>query len=245
MKDPGEETLRVFRTKKALDAFMVEEWAVVCKRAVGRKGRFTAALSGGMTPISFYKRMAAPVRDLPWDRTHIFLTDERCVPFDHPDSNYGMIEANFLRHVPIPPGNIHPVQTSLEPSAAAAGYETEIRTSFGLEDGEFPDFDLILLGLGKDGHTASLFPGDPALAEKRRLAAAVSRAAPDHDRVTLTLPVINRAWVVVFLVTGGNKAAILKAVLDGTGSGLPASLVRPSQGQTLFLADKDAGALLS
>ena len=244
MKDPSERTLRVFRTKKALDAFMAEEWAVVCKRAIGRKGRFTAALSGGTTPISFYEKMSAPVRDLPWDRTHIFMTDERCVPFDHPDSNYGMIDANLLRHVPIHPGNIHPVQTSLEPSAAAAGYETEMRAFFGLEDGEFPDFDLILLGVGEDGHTASLFPGDPALAEKQRFAAAVSRAAPDHDRVTLTLPVLNRAGTVIFLVTGGNKAAVLKAVLEGPGSGLPAGLVRPSQGQTVFLADKDAGSLL-
>jgi len=245
VKDPGERTLRVFRTKKALDAFMVEEWAVVCGRAVGRKGRFTAALSGGTTPLSFYEKMSAPGRDLPWDRTHIFLTDERCVPFDHPDSNYGMIDANLLRHVPIPPGNIHPVQTSLEPSEAAAGYETEMRAFFGLEDGKVPDFDLIMLGMGEDGHTASLFPGDPALAEKRRLAAAVARSAPEHDRVTMTLPVINRAGTVIFLVEGGNKAAILKTVLDGTGSGLPAGLVQPSQGQTVFLADKDAASLLT
>lgn len=245
MKDPGERTLRVFRTKKALDAFMVEEWAVVCKRAVGREGRFAVALSGGATPVSFYKRMSAPGRDLPWDRTHIFLTDERCVTFDDGDSNYGMIDAILLRHVPIPPGNIHAVQTSLEPLAAAAGYEAEMRAFFGLEDGEFPGFDLILLGLGEDGHTASLFPGDAAVAEKRRFAAAVSRAAPDHDRVTLTLPVINRSSAVIFLVAGKNKAAILKAVLDGPGSGLPAGLVRTSQGQTVFLADRDAASLLS
>lgn len=245
MKDPGKRTLRVFRTKKALDAFMVEEWAVVCKWAVGHGGRFAVALSGGTTPVSFYERLAASVRDLPWDRTHIFLTDERCVPFDHPDSNYGMIDVNLLRHVPIPAGNIHAVQTRLVPSAAAAAYETEIRTFFGLKDGEFPAFDLILLGLGEDGHTASLFPGDAAAAEKRRFAAAVARAAPDHDRVTLTLPVINRASAVIFLVAGAKKAPILKAVLDGPGSGLPAGLVRPSRGRTVFLADKDAGSLLS
>jgi len=245
VKDPGERTLRVFRTKKALDAFMVEEWAVVCREAVGRRGRFAAALSGGTTPVSFYERLAAPGPDLPWEKTHIFLADERCVPFDHPGSNFGMIEARLLRHVPIPPENIHPIQTRLGPSVAAAGYEEEIRAFFGLKDGEFPGFDLILLGLGEDGHTASLFPGDAALAEKRRFAAAVARAAPDHDRVTLTLPVINRAWVVVFLAAGGNKAAVLQAVLDRSGSGLPAGLVRPSQGQTVFLADKDAASLLS
>jgi 6-phosphogluconolactonase len=244
VKDQHRRTLRVFRTKKALDTFMVEEWAVLCRRAVGRRGRFAAALPGGATPVSFYERLAAQDRKLPWDRTHIFLTDERCVPFDDRDSNYRMIDAILLRHVPIPPGNIHAVQTRLEPSAAAAAYETEIRAFFGLKKGEFPGFDLILLGLGEDGHTASLFPGDAA-AEKRRFAAAVARAAPDHNRVTLTLPVINRASAVIFLVAGAKKAPILKAVLDGPGTGLPAGLVRTSQGRTVFLADKDAASLLS
>lgn len=245
MRDPGKRTLRVFRTKKALDAFMVEEWAVLCRRAVGRRGRLAAALSGGTTPISFYKQLAAPGRDLPWERTHIFLTDERCVPFDHQDSNYGMINANLLRHVPIPPGNIHAVQTGLEPPAAAAGYETELRAFFGLKHGEFPDFDLILLGLGEDGHTASLFPGDAVLAENRRLAAAVARTAPDHDRVTLTLPVIRAAGVVVFLVAGANKAAALKSLIETLEEEAPAALARSSRGKTLYLADEDAASLLS
>jgi 6-phosphogluconolactonase len=245
VKDPGKRTLRVFRTKKALDALMVEEWADVCRQAVGSRGRFAAALSGGTTPISFYKRLAAQGRDLPWDRTHILLADERLVPFDHPDSNYGMIDANLLRHVPIPPENIHPVQTSFEPSAAAAGYETELRAFFGLKDGEFPGFDLILLGLGEDGHTASLFPGDAVLAENRRLAAAVARGEPDHDRVTLTLPVIRSAGVVVFLVAGANKAAALKSLIETPEEEAPAALARSSRGQTIYLADKDAASLLS
>jgi 6-phosphogluconolactonase len=245
VKGAGKRALRVFRTKEELDAFMVGEWAAVCRRAVARRGRFTAALSGGTTPVSFYDRLAARDRDLPWERTYIFLADERCVPFDHPDSNFGLIESKLLRYVPIPAGNIHAVQTRLEPSAAAAGYETEMRAFFGLEDGEFPGFDLILLGLGEDGHTASLFPGDAAVAETRRLAAAVIRAAPGHDRVTLTLPVINRASAVIFLVAGANKAAVLKSVIDAPEGGVPAALARSTSGRTLFLVDQEAGSQLS
>jgi len=245
VKAPGKRALRVFRTKEALDGFMAWEWTVACRRAVARSGRFTAALSGGTTPVSFYVRLAAPGRGLPWDRTYIFQADERCVPSDHPDSNFGLIESKLLRHIPIPQENIYAVRAELGPEAAAAEYDARLRDFFGSTNGEIPRFDLILLGMGEDGHTASLFPGDAALAETRHLAAAVARAAPDHDRVTLTLPVIRAARVVAFLVAGANKAAVLKSVIDAPEKGPPAALARSSAGRTFYLVDQEAGSRLS
>ncbi|HMA54709.1 MAG TPA: 6-phosphogluconolactonase, partial [Acidobacteriota bacterium] len=208
-------------------------------------GRFAAALSGGRTPVSFFERLASSGGDLPWDKTHIFQADERLVPADHPDSNLRVIEAGLLRRVPIPKENIHAVPVGTEPQAAAADYEREMRLFFGLQEWDLPRFDLILLGLGEDGHTASLFPGSDALWEGRRLAVGVRRPAPDHDRVSLSLLTINAAHVVVFLVTGEDKAAALKAVLEGPSEGLPAAMVRPKGGRSVFLADKAAGSLLT
>lgn len=228
-----------------MDEVLLEEWSEVSQAAVLRSGRFAAALSGGKTPVSFYKLLAASGRDLPWAQTHIFPVDERAVPADHPDSNFRMIHANLLRHVPIPAGNIHPVRVDLAPGAAAEDYEKALRRFFGLRGRAFPRFDLILLGLGKDGHTASLFPEAAGLEEARRLALAVPRPAPEHDRVSLTLPTINAAKVVVFLVAGAEKAAVLKAVLEGPSGRLPAALVRPRDGRCVFIADKAAGALLT
>jgi 6-phosphogluconolactonase len=245
MKPASRGTVRVFPDKGALDAFMLDEWSALCRNALDHRGRFMVALSGGRTPISFYARLSFSGRDLPWEQTHIFLADERCVPLDHPDSNYRLIEINLIRHVPIPPENVHRVPVELEPREAAAGYEKEIRSFFGLEDRQFPELDLVLLGIGEDGHTASLFPDDAAITETRRLAVAVAREAPDHPRVSLTLPVIDRATSVVFLVSGLNKAPVLKAVLKGGSGLLPAALVRARSGPALFLADSDAATLLS
>jgi 6-phosphogluconolactonase len=245
MKTAPGHNVRVFPDRRALDEFMIGEWSGLCRAAVGRRGRFVVALSGGETPVAFYARLAFSGSDLPWRNTHIFLADERCVPLDHPDSNYRMIEANLLRRVPIPPENVHPIAADQERRAAAEAYESELRRFFRLADGEPPRFDLIMLGLGADGHTASLFPGDAGAGETRRLAVPVSRPAPDHDRVSLTLPVINAAEAVVFLVIHAAKAAVLKAVLEGPATGLPAAMVRPRAGPALFLADREAGALLS
>ncbi len=239
-----ERRVAVFPGKHLLDGFMLEEWVMAAMGAVQRRGRFVAALAGGRTPESFYELLAGSGRSLPWEDTHIFLTDERCVPAGHPDSNFGMIEAALLGRVPVPEANIHQVPVELAPGRAATNYEREMRRFFGLKQGGFPKFDLVLLGLGRDGHTASLFPGDPAVTEARRLAVAVARSEPDHDRVTLTLPVINGAEVVVFMVTGGDKAAALRSVLEGPGDGSPAARVRSRQGRTVFLADGQAGTLL-
>ena len=245
MNKPADRRISVFPNKRTMDGVLVEEWAAVAESAVLRAGRFVVALSGGETPVSFYERLSASGRGLPWEKTHIFQADERLVPADHPASNLRMIEAKLLRHVPIPAGNIHAVPVGREPQAAARGYEREISVFFGLGQWGLPRFDLILLGLGEDGHTASLFPGGEGLRETKRLVVAVERPAPDHPRVTLTLPVLNAAHVAVFLVSGEAKDSALKAVIEGPGETLPAALVRPRDGRSVFLADKEAAMLLA
>jgi 6-phosphogluconolactonase len=245
MNKPDDRRISVFPNKRTLDGVLLEEWTAVSQAAVLRSGRFAAAVSGGRTPVSFYERLAASGRDLPWENTHVFQADERLVPADHPDSNLRLIEAKLLRHVPIPQGNIHGVPVAPEPQAAARAYEKDLRAFFGLEGGGLPRFDLILLGLGEDGHTASLFPGSESLRETGRLAVAVERPVPDHPRVSLTLPVLNAAHVVIVMVSGEAKASALKAVIEGPGETLPAALVRPREGRIVFLADKEAAELLA
>jgi len=242
---PLDRRVSVFPNKRTMDGVMLEEWSAVSQAAVLRSGRFVAALSGGRTPVSFYERLAGSGRDLPWDRTHIFQSDERLVPADDPASNLRMIEAKLLRHVPLPAENLHAVTVGKDPRAAADDYDRDLRAFFGLKEWDLPRFDLILLGLGEDGHTASLFPGAEGLWEGRRLAVAAFRPSPDHDRVSLSLLTINAAHVVVFLVTGEDKASALKAVLEGPSEGLPAAMVRPREGRSVFLADKSAAELLA
>ncbi len=244
MNKTPERRISLFPNKRTMDGVLLEEWSAVSQSAVLRQGRFVAALSGGETPVSFFERLASSGRDLPWERTHIFQVDERLVPADHPDSNMRMLEAKLLKHVPIPQWNVHPVPVRHDARAAAAVYEKEIRGFFGLGPWDLPHFDLILLGLGEDGHTASLFPGSDVLRETQRLAVDVQRSSPDHDRVSLSLPVLNAGLTVIVLAAGDNKASALKAVLEGPDQGLPAALIRPKEGRVVFLADKDAGQLL-
>ena len=245
-KEPAaERAVGIFPSRRRIDDVMLEEWVEASWGAVRRTGRFVAALSGGRTPVSFYRKLAATDRDLPWEKTHIFLADERAVPPGDPESNLRTLRANLLRHVPIPPGNVHPVPADRPIGAAARAYEKDLRDLFGLKERDLPRFDLILLGLGADGHTASLFPGSPGLAVRRRLAVAVARTEPDPSRVSLTLPVLNAARLVVFLVTGTEKAEALKSVLEGRRDTLPAALVRPKEGRCAFLVDEDSAALLS
>lgn len=233
-----------FASKDTLERFLVRRWDRWSREAVEREGRFTVALSGGRTPATFYERLAAEGAELPWDRTHVFLADERLVPSGDPASNLGMIRERLLDRVPISHGNVHPVPSAPKPSAAAKAYEGVIRAFFALRTGGFPRLDLVLLGVGADGHTASLFPGDPGLKETKRLTVAVGRTAPDHDRVSLTLPVINHARIVVFMVTGADKSSAVRAVVAGPPGALPASRVRPTGGQAYLLLDSGAASRL-
>jgi 6-phosphogluconolactonase len=215
--------------------------------AVRARGRFTFVLSGGSTPRSLFKLLADPAdifRDrIEWSAVHVFWGDERHVPPDHPDSNYRMAREALLDHVPIPAANVHRIRAENPDAAeAAALYDAELRAVFALADGGFPRFDLILLGLGPDGHTASLFPGNAAVHEQQRRVIAPFVAKFAAYRITLTAPVINGAAEVIFLVSGEDKAEALAAVLEGERQvdRYPAQVVRPDDGMLLWLVDRAA-----
>jgi 6-phosphogluconolactonase len=200
------------------------------------------ALAGGSTPRCLYELLAgSEFRDkIPWSQVHFFWGDERMVPQDHPQSNYRMAQEALLKHVPVLRSNIHPILTQASPEEAAQAYENELRKHFGRG---VPAFDLVLLGLGGDGHTASLFPGAGALEEKQRLAVAHRPGQKGFDRVTLTLPVLNQARRVFFLVAGKDKATALQAAVTGGGQ-LPAQQVAPRNGELVWLVDAAAASRL-
>ncbi len=199
-------------------------------------------LAGGGTPRRLYQHLAEQpfCGEIDWPRVKLYWGDERCVPPDHAASNFRMAEEALISRIS-GGGTIHRILGELEPARAAAFYEKEIRRVSG---NGLPRFDLILLGMGRDGHTASLFPDTPNLSEERRLAVATTSPQPPHNRVTITLRVINAARKVMFLVTGGEKASILALVMaDDSGAiatSLPAALVRPRQGRLLWLVDRAA-----
>ncbi len=236
----GTAEYRVFGELDEIWHFAAERWAAISSRATEEKGYFTAALSGGKTPVGFYHHLSA-VAGLPWERTHIFLVDERYVPPASPDSNYGMVRSALLSNVPIPGENVHPVPTGEQSvSASAEKYERDLAIFFALPEGEFPVFDLILLGIGEDGHTASLFPGTEAVKERERLVIPVMLGRALHDRITLTLPVINHGANIFFLVSGRRKRAVMRKLQQGHDRTLPAAMVKPEAGNLLFLLDREA-----
>lgn len=237
--------VRVFSGSAEMAAFMLKQWRETAAGAITARGFFCAALSGGKTPVDFYQLLAGLKDPALWDHTHIFLADERCVPQDNIDSNYHMLRTTFLDQTPIKDENVHPV--AVEPSSAelsAARYEAELKSFFRLSRGTLPRFDLILLGIGEEGHTASLFPGTEAVREKERLTADVPLAGSRHDRITLTLPVINNSRNVIVLLRGENKAAIARRVIQVRDTSLPASLVSPGDGRLMFLLDEKAASEL-
>jgi 6-phosphogluconolactonase len=245
LKDDKE--VLVFKDIDKISEYAAEEWLNLSENTINSKGYFAAALSGGSTPVGLYRRLAVSERDDLWERTHIFLVDERCVAYEEPESNFRMIRHTLLSRVNIPDDNINPIPTdTLSPESSAAKYEENILTFFKAEEGLQTIFDLVILGIGDDGHTASLFPGTQALSESVRLAVAVT--PPDiskKDRVSITLPVINKADHVIFLAAGDEKARVLRDVLERSDSGLPASLVKPIKGTVKFLIDEPASRLLS
>jgi 6-phosphogluconolactonase len=205
------------------------------------------ALAGGTTPRGLYARLAdgaAPYRAVvPWERTHFFWGDERAVPPDHRDSNYHLASEALLQYVPAVEEQVHRIRGE-NPDAvrAAEEYEAILRDAFHLGSAEWPRFDLILLGMGEDGHTASLFPESAALFANDRLAIA-TKAPSNGDRITLTLPVLNAAATVIFLVSGEAKAATLKRLM--AGEDLPAARVKPFDGDRLWLVDREAARLIA
>lgn len=237
-------TLFVFDRRDEIWRFMSEEWNAIASMAIGEKDVFTAALSGGNSPREFYTRLAC-LPGFPWNKTHLFLVDERFVSFRDRDSNLGMLRETLIKRIPIPGSNIHPVLTDMPtPLIAAAKYEEDIKAFFRLSERTFPSFDFILLGIGEDGHTASLFPMSDALREEDRLVVPVNLNDHRHDRVTLTLPVLNKANHVFFLVTGKHKADVIQRIMEGEDGPLPASMIKPEAGRLVFVMDREAASKL-
>ncbi|MFB3917461.1 MAG: 6-phosphogluconolactonase [Terriglobales bacterium] len=253
------------RVGRDLDEISREAAELLCRlaqAAISNKGRFAVALSGGSTPRRLYELLgSAALRGrILWPSVHVFWGDERCVSPDHPQSNYRMAYELLLSQVPIPTQNIHRMHGEDDPPRAAEDYERTLRDFFKLQTGELPRFDLILLGLGEDGHTASLFPGSPALDETDRLVVAPYIEKLHASRLTLTFPVINHAAVILFVVSGSAKPAVLREVLE-PGAGevleagardvlerrvaaniLPAARVRPAAGQVYWFVDQAAAS---
>ncbi len=244
-------TAEVRRLTTPQDLFQAaaEEFIRAANDAVAQRKRFAVALSGGSTPRSLYTLLAANASpSLPWDRMFFFFGDERHVPPDHPESNYRMANEALFSKTPIPAANIFRVAGENPDASAAAGeYEKNIRDFFSAPAGEFPRFDLILLGLGPDGHTASLFPETQALQEKSRLVAANWVEKFKTSRITFTLPLLNAAHRLSFLVSGTDKAPALHEVLEGKAPGeeYPAKLVQPGAGQLIWFVDRAAASELS
>jgi 6-phosphogluconolactonase len=215
--------------------------------AVAARGRFVIALAGGATPRDTYARLSLPpfVDRMPWARTWVFFGDERAVPPEHPESNYRMAYDTLLAKVPLPPAQVFRMRGEADDlDVAAAEYARALASVFGTRRGEIPRFDLVLLGVGIDGHAASLFPGSPVLKEVFRTVVAVHAAAATiPERITLTLPVLTAAAYVVFLASGAEKAKTVKAVLSD-GKLLPAAMVTPSDGRLEWIIDRAAASLL-
>jgi 6-phosphogluconolactonase len=221
-----------------------QEFHRLAEDDIKERGRFAVALSGGNTPRAVYSLLASEHKELPWDRIHVFFGDERHVPPDHPDSNFHMASESLLSKVPIQEKNVHRIRAELEPEAAAKDYDDQLAEFFHLADHDWPRFDLIFLGLGDDGHTASLFPGSSALSDVSSRATANWVEKFQTFRITLTYPVLNHAANVIFLVSGESKAQILNAVLRPEAEKYPAQGIQPENGRLLWLADQDAGRLL-
>lgn len=239
--------IKVFSDLRELSEYAARRFAQIARRAVQSHGRFCVCLSGGSTPRQMYSRLAEdPIRnEIPWHAAHVFWGDERCVPPDHSDSSYAMAFDLMLYKVPIPGENIHRMQgESQNPTRAAAEYEEMLKGFFGVKAPQLPRFDLILLGMGADGHTASLFPGTNGLREAQRWVIANYVPKLKANRLTLTLPVLNNAAHIMFLVAGAEKASALHAVLqeDEGRSGLPAGSIRPVSGTALWLIDRAAAS---
>lgn len=240
--------IRTFTTPQEISAAAAEEVVHAANEAVKRDGRFTLALSGGSTPKNLYNLLATNARTaLPWDRMFFFWGDERHVPPTDPESNYRMADETMLAKIPVSASNVFRIKTENPDAAAVAeAYEQTLRKFFQLQPGQVPTFDLILLGMGPDGHTASLFPGTAALKEKSRLVVANWVEKMQTHRITLTLPVLNAARCVTFLVSGTDKAPALHAVLEENvpAEQYPSKLIKPSDGKLIWMIDRAAASQL-
>lgn len=250
MKTSAPYDIQIVANADALCRLAAAEVLSSAEAAVREKESFTAVLSGGSTPKGLYSLLADDASwraRVPWEQTHFFWGDERHVPPDHPDSNYRMAHEAMLSKVPVPAAHIHRIRSEdVDAEQVAQDYEQTLRAFFHLTAGQYPRFDLVLLGLGPDAHTASLFPGTQALHEQQRLVVATWVGKFYTERITLTAPALNNAKRLVFLVSGEEKALPLKAVLEGRHEPeqLPAQLIQPHDGRLLWLVDQAAARLL-
>jgi 6-phosphogluconolactonase len=235
---------------EALYSAAAVEFVDAARESVRKHEAFNVVLSGGSTPRALYSRLATDSvmqAQVPWAKVNFFWGDERHVPPDHPDSNFRMASEAMLSRAPVAPAQICRIKSELpDAEAAAADYERRLRDFFQLGDGQIPRFDLVLLGMGPDGHTASLFPGTRALDEKNRLVVSNWIGKLYAERITLTAPVLNNASRILYLVYGEDKAPALKAVLEGPFEPmqLPAQLIRPKNGKVIWLVDRSAAQML-
>ncbi len=243
---PSNAEIQVLSAKSDVARQGAEEFVRAAAESVQQRGAFSVALAGGSTPLGMYELLAeAPYRSrVAWERTLLFWSDERCVPPDDLESNYGAAAAALVSGLGLPAANVHRMQGERDPHEAALAYEQAVRHAIG---GEPPRFDLVLLGMGDDGHTASLFPGTDALGETGRLVVANHVPKLDAWRLSFTSTLINAAHRVMFLVTGEGKAEALRAVHEGEPDPdtYPSQLVRPTEGRLLLLLDEPAARLLT
>lgn len=237
-----------FASREALVEDAARRWANAAAQAVSERGRFSVALAGGSTPRPLYQMLASEpyASALPWEATFVFWGDERRVPPGHPDSNYGMAADVLLNHVPVPRDHVYRMDGEDLANSAARAYDRALAYHFDLGPRDMPRFDLILLGLGADGHTASIFPGTRAVSDRSNRVLVYTVPQLHSERMTLTLPVLNNARHVLFLASGEDKAAALAAVTQGTyrPSTLPAQAVDPQDGTLVWLVDAAAASLL-
>jgi len=244
----SEPKLIILNDAQELYVRAAEEVAHITGEAICTHGEFTFCLSGGSTPAATYDLLATRFRlSVDWKEVQFFWGDERCVPPDHAESNYAIANRMMLSKLGLRPDQVHRMRGEDPSAAAAAAYENLLRKRFGLGDGEFPHFDLVMLGLGDNRHTASLFPGDSVIHETQRMVVGVKVDAEPRNRLTVTPPVINNAQRVMFLVAGQGKAAAVKDVLEGPRDPdkFPAQIVAPHDGELIWILDKAAGSLLS
>jgi 6-phosphogluconolactonase len=244
----SERKITVLDDAQSLYVHAAEEIAHIAGEAICSHGEFTFCLSGGSTPERVYDLLATRFRlSVDWKEVQFFWGDERCVPPDHPESNYAMADRAMLSKLGLRSSQVHRIPGEKLPADAARACEDEIRAACGLGPGGFPRFDLVLLGLGENRHTASLFPGSPALHEQERIAAAVEVDAEVRHRITLTPPAINNARRVMFIAAGQGKAPAVRDVIEGPRDPdrFPAQIVAPTDGELVWMLDRAAASLLS
>jgi len=243
-------TIRIFPDVAAIAQHAATAFVSASQQAVKERGIFRVAMAGGSTPKTLYALLISePFRmQLPFDKMQLFFGDDRHVPPDHPDSNYRMVNEHFISKTPIKPEQVFRMKTELQDTEKAAlEYEQTLKTQFALTPGQLPRFDLMMLGMGNEGHTLSLFPATTALRDNGRLVVRTWVGKLYTERITCTAPVANNSAAVLFMIAGADKAPALKAVLEGPyePEQLPTQYIKPENGKLIFLVDSAAGGMLS